>query len=195
MGPRVRHDRSRRAAGRVTTTGVLVLAALALFVFWADPSGLPQVGSPPPAPAEWTEQELYGPCTIAKVVDGDTVDVLCSGSKTRVRLLRVDTPERDEPGFEAARDALQRMVGRRPLHLVFEEPGVPSWGNYGRMLAYLVNERGQNLNLEMVRQGWSPFYRKFGDGRFGKDFEKAEATARRQAKGLWGKTAPAAPAR
>ena len=176
-------------------TVAVALGAFALGALWATQGGLPEVASPPPGSETWDEEELYGPCTVAQVIDGDTVDVLCSGSKTRVRLLRVDTPEREEPGYERARDALKRMLGRRPLHLVFEEPGVPNYGNYGRMLAYLVNERGQNINLEMVRQGWSPFYRKFGEGRFGKEFAKAETTARRQAKGLWGKTVPAAPAR
>jgi micrococcal nuclease len=53
------------------------------------------------------------------------------------------------------------------------------------MLAYLISERGENLNLEMVRQGWSPFYRKFGEGRFAQKFAKAEADARRRAKGMW----------
>lgn len=164
---------------------MLLLAGAALLAY-ATADGPPPVSSPPPGPSSsWTEAELYGPCIISKVVDGDTVDVLCSGSKTRVRLLRIDTPEREQPGYEEARDALARMLGSRPLHLVFEEPGVPSWGNYGRLLAYLITERGENLNLEMVRQGYSPFYRKFGEGRFAKQFSKAEADARRAAKGMW----------
>lgn len=170
---------------------VLAIAMVVAYLFMGrtPPEGYEtaaDVASPPPAPSSaWTEQELYGPCIVTKVIDGDTVDVLCSGSKTRVRLLRVDTPEREQPGHEEARDALKRMVGSRPLHLVFEKPGVPSWGNYGRLLAYLVSERGDILNLEMVRQGWSPFYTKFGDGRFAQKFAKAEAEAKRGARGMW----------
>ena len=33
---------------------------------------------------------------ILKVIDGDTIDVLYNGKKERIRLLRIDTPERDE---------------------------------------------------------------------------------------------------
>ncbi len=189
-GDQGRQRRGLRRSGRATLAVLVLLAGIGLGVLlWEGREGLPPVSTPPAAiaPSQWSEDELYGPCTVATVIDGDTVDVLCSGSKTRVRLLRVDTPEREQPGFAEARDALRRMVGHRPLHLVFEEPGVPSWGDYGRMLAYLVNERGENLNLEMVRQGWSPFYTAFGEGRFGPQFERAEAEARKRRSGMWGR--------
>lgn len=34
-------------------------------------------------------------------------------------------------------------------------------GNYGRLLAYVFVD-GQNFNLELVRQGLSPYYTKYG---------------------------------
>jgi len=34
-------------------------------------------------------------------------------------------------------------------------------GNYGRLLAYVFVD-GQNLNLDLVRQGLSPYYTKYG---------------------------------
>jgi hypothetical protein len=41
------------------------------------------------------------------------------------------------------------------------------------VLAYLFVE-GTNVNVEMVRQGWSPFWTKYGRGRYAADFEAAE---------------------
>ena len=37
----------------------------------------------------------------------------------------------------------------------------------------------------MVREGWTPFYTKFGAGRFPAEFMQAEAEAMRGRRGLW----------
>ena len=48
---------------------------------------------------------------VLKVVDGDTIDILYHGKKERIRLLRIDTPERDEWGYFQAKKALKKLVG------------------------------------------------------------------------------------
>ena len=133
-----------------------------------------RVGSPVPEPATVgtarrvaavDSAEMVGPCAVTRFVDGDTVDVLCGQVGARVRLLNIDTPERGRVGFGAATEALRRMVAGKALYLVFEQPRRPARGTYGRLLAYLYVD-GVNLNLEMVRAGWTPFYTKYGAGRF-----------------------------
>ena len=48
---------------------------------------------------------------LVRVVDGDTVVVrLEDGAVERVRLLRVNTPERDQLGYAEATAALRRML-------------------------------------------------------------------------------------
>jgi len=52
---------------------------------------------------------------VTNVVDGDTVDALVDlGFKVqtlqRLRLTRVDTPERTQPGYGAARDFVKQLV-------------------------------------------------------------------------------------
>ncbi len=99
-------------------------------------------------------EERAGPCAVTRVVDGDTVDVACPTYRGRVRLLRIDTPERGNPGYEHAADALRKLVQDEDVYLAFEQPGVPETGGFGRLLAYLyVGEL--NVNVEMVRLGWS----------------------------------------
>ncbi|HEX5064558.1 MAG TPA: thermonuclease family protein [Myxococcota bacterium] len=128
-------------------------------------------------PAAWT-------CTLTRVIDGDTLHARCDGEKVKVRLLRIDTPEREEPGYRAAGAALRRFLGSDPIALEFERPGVRVADDYGRLLAY-VRVRGEIANVEMVRLGWSPFWTKYGKGRFAGAFRAAEREAREAHRGLW----------
>lgn len=116
---------------------------------------------------------------VTEIIDGDTIK-LSDGRK--VRLLRVDTPERGEPGFFQSAAALESMLSdSKPLRLEFEEEKLD---RHGRTLAYLwVGEK--QINLEMVRSGWSPFYDDYGTGRYAPQFRRAEAEARRQHIGIW----------
>lgn len=45
---------------------------------------------------------------VTNVIDGDTFET--SSGHSRVRLANVDTPERGQPGFEAATNALAHLV-------------------------------------------------------------------------------------
>ena len=113
-------------------------------------------------------------CRVVRVVDGDTIRVVYKGREEPVRLLTINTPEKGEPGFEEATEALGRLVvgdheeGRDVL-LEFETPGVEARDRYGRLLAYVF----VNVNVEMVRLGHSPFWTRYGRGRYAHEFERA----------------------
>ena len=128
--------------------------------------------------------ELIGPCRVTHVVDGDTVDVKCRSFSDQVRMLRIDTPEAGRPGHAEARKALAGLVEGRDVHLLFEEQGVRQRGNYGRLLAYLYTGE-TNVNVELVRRGWSTFWTDFGEGRFAEPFRAAEESAKAAKRGLW----------
>ncbi len=125
--------------------------------------------------------KCYDDCEVTSVADGDTVNVQCGGIPDKVRLLRIDTVERGEPGYVEARTALEDMIGDGPVKLVFETPEKVKRGSYNRLLAYLFVD-GRNLNVEMVRACWSYFYTKYGEGRFVDDFLQAESDCSRKAK-------------
>ena len=48
---------------------------------------------------------------VARIVDGDTLDVLIDGVKHRVRLFGVDTPERGEPCYKEATERTRQLSG------------------------------------------------------------------------------------
>jgi endonuclease YncB( thermonuclease family) len=85
---------------------------------------------------------------VTEVVDGDTV-VIDSGQ--HVRLIGVDTPERDTCGYQEARYAMRRLVEGRAVHLV--NPGsVQDRDAYGRLLRF-VDVGGRDAGLAQIRAG------------------------------------------
>jgi len=59
-------------------------------------------------------------------------------------------------------------------------------GNHGRLLAYVFVD-GQNLNLDLVRQGLSPYYTKYGKSQnYDAEFRAAEKQARKEKLNIWG---------
>ena len=139
---------------------------------------------PPPPPG--SGEEASGEAEVFFVADGDTVRARWEGRREWFRLLRIDTPEKDEEGYRESSRELALMVGERIVSVVFEVPGVAERDDYGRLLAYLVAD-GRNVNVEMVRAGWSPFWTRYGKGRFAGEFRRAEAEAREAGRGLWGR--------
>jgi endonuclease YncB( thermonuclease family) len=124
------------------------------------------------------------PCNLIHVVDGDTITARYRGKKESIRLLRINTPERGREGYREARDALRDLVEGTELTLEFENPHRIERDRYGRILAYVIAD-GINANVEIVRQGWSRFWKKYGTGRFSAAFEGAEHEARQNTAGLW----------
>jgi len=59
-------------------------------------------------------------------------------------------------------------------------------GRYGRLLAYVIVD-GVNFNLELVRQGLSPYYMKYGlSQKYDKEFRETEKYARKHQLNIWG---------
>lgn len=77
---------------------------------------------------------------ISYVVDGDTVDAIIDGKKTRIRLLGIDTPETVHPrkpvekfGKEASNFTRKTLEGKN-VWLTFDNEPID---HYGRRLAYI----------------------------------------------------------
>ncbi len=123
---------------------------------------------------------------VYRVIDGDTIVVLQESPerKETVRLLNINTPERNTPGFEEAREALKYLVRGGYVKLAFNKTGVEKRDGFGRLLAYIIVKE-TNANIEIVRLGWSRFFTKYGKGLLREQFEQAEKEARENHRGLW----------
>jgi micrococcal nuclease len=126
---------------------------------------------------------------VIRVVDGDTIEVDYQGKQEKIRLLCVNTPESIHPdekqnipmGTVASDYTKQRLEGQE-ITLEFEGP---RRGNYGRLLAYVFVD-GKNFNIELVKQGLSPCYSKYGfSKKYHDQFKEAERYARNQKLNIW----------
>ena len=133
-----------------------------------------------PKPKPESPPELY---RVLKAIDSDTIDILYHSKKERIRLLRIDTPER-ERGYFKAKKALKKLVDGWKLRTDFEVPGELERGGYGRILAYVWVD-GVNVNVEIVRLGWSRFWTKYGEGKYADEFRAAERETKEAKRGLW----------
>lgn len=153
---------------------VLLLSLLAALAYAAN-RWLPRAGSGA-APADSAQ--------VLEVTDGDSLRVMYRGDQTRVRLLRINTPERGQPGSRQATQALRDLVQSAAVTLEFEQPGKEEHDSYGRLLAY-VFARDKNVNVELVRLGWTRFWTRYGEGRYAAEFAAAEREARQARRGIW----------
>ncbi len=132
-----------------------------------------------------------GQYKVTRVVDGDTIVINYNGKYEKVRLLCVNTPESVHPdkkqnipmGKVASKYAQTKLTGKY-VNLKFEIDRLR--GNYGRLLAYVFVD-GQNFNLDLVRQGFSPYYTKYGKSeKYDAEFRAAEKQARKEKLNIWG---------
>jgi len=135
------------------------------------------------------------------VEDADTIRLLMEGGKERtIRLAGIDAPEishdedystnrvnQDQPyGSQAATRLKDILAQQDSLRAIIDPTG---GSTYGRDVGVLVGADGQNINLELVRQGAAASL-PFGDisSRLvdTNEFRKAEEEASAQEEGMWG---------
>jgi micrococcal nuclease len=134
---------------------------------------------------------IAGQYQVIRVVDGDTIVIRYNGKYEKVRLLCVNTPESVHPdkkqnipmGKVASKYTQKKLTGKY-VDLEFEIKKLR--GNYGRLLAYVFVD-GQNFNLDLVKQGLSPYYTKYGKSeKYDAEFRVAEKHARKEKLNIWG---------
>ena len=90
---------------------------------------------------------------LARVVDGDTVDLIVKlgfhiRAEERFRLAGIDTPERGQPGWAEATAALTVLLagGIQRIETIKTD-------KYGRWLVMIWTPEGVNVNLQMIGDG------------------------------------------
>ena len=124
---------------------------------------------------------------VVKVVDGDTIHILDTDkNRSKVRLHGIDTPERGQPYWRAAREALADMVAGKKVRVT-----VVDEDRYGRLVGQVHLTDGTNVNVELVRQGMAWWYERYARG--DRQLANAQREAREAGRGLWQEPDPMPP--
>ncbi len=173
---RERHKRRRKPVSPFALVAALsVIAGVVIATLPSDMSGM--APSRPVVAHEESGNGLVGP---ARIIDGDTLDI----KGTRVRLVGIDAPERDQSCFAGdgssypcgarAKSHLAALAGPATLRCEGTEQDI-----YHRLLATCF--AGEvNLNAEMVRAGWAVAFRRYSER-----YLPEERTAKAEGAGLW----------
>jgi len=127
---------------------------------------------------------------VVKASDGDTIVVDMNSTEERVRLIGVDTPEKDHPSKPvqcfalAASNYTKNLIGNHPVRLE-ADPTNSNRDRYNRLLRYVYLPDGRLVNAEIIKHGYGfayigfPFEKK-------DEFKKYQAEAKQNNRGLWG---------
>jgi micrococcal nuclease len=140
---------------------------------------------------------------VTEVIDGDTIRVETDDGEESLRLACVDTEESrsgsgkpvTRAGKEAAEMAKEYFAvgggGLDTVELEFDTDDpvevclVKHRDNYGRLLCYIHKDE-ENYNLKLTREGWSPYFVKYGRSRlYDVRFMAAEAEAQAKRSVIW----------
>lgn len=136
------------------------------------------------APSQTSQPAKANLAHVVRVIDGDTIVVIYRGGEERIRLEGIDTPERGQPYFEEATEALANLVDGRKVTLRGDERD-----RYGRIIArVIVGET--DTSKELLRLGMAWHYKKYNQQ---ENLAEIEMQAQAGKVGLWGADAPIPP--
>ncbi|MCO5170537.1 MAG: thermonuclease family protein [Planctomycetes bacterium] len=148
-----------------------------------DPEPEPEPVAKPAFATSW----IKGPtesARVKRVIDGDTLE-LTDGR--RVRLVGINTPEKDEPLYAEATAALKELVDGQQITLEFDRERTDQ---YKRTLAYVF--KGELFaNGEVVRRGLAYCYTWEPNTAHRDELVTFQREARAARRGLWALPTPA----
>lgn len=125
---------------------------------------------------------------VARVVDGDTIEVTLDGSEEDVRYIGIDTPETVKPdtpvecfGPEASERNHELVDGER-VRLVFDRERRDV---YGRLLAY-VYAGEEFVNAKLIAGGYARTLEIEPNTAHAEQFDELQQQAAAAGRGLWG---------
>ena len=124
---------------------------------------------------------------VIRVYDGDTITVIENEKKIRVRLVGIDSPETSKDKNKPGQPFSQKSKKYLSWLILNEKVEIKSYGidHFGRIWGVVYNE-GENINLEMVKEGYAEVYRgKSPDGFDLTQYKSAEKEAREAKKEIW----------
>lgn len=126
---------------------------------------------------------------VVKVVDGDTIDIMANDKKIRIRLIGIDTPEKNDKrkpvecfASEASKK-LNDLISNKKVNL-YNDSTQANKDKYNRLLRYVV-QNGKNINKTMLEDGYAYEYTYNIPYKYQTEFKAAQQSAQAGSKGLW----------
>lgn len=140
---------------------------------------------------------------ITKVVDGDSIKISLNNKTESLRLICVDTEESHSGGSKPVTTAGKAASEMAKKYFATADGGLATVDiefdtddpieiavekhrdNYGRLLCY-VHKDGENYNLKLIAEGWSPYFVKYGRSRlYHRQMTEAESAAKAYNLVIW----------
>lgn len=116
---------------------------------------------------------------VTRVIDGDTFEI---NNKEKVRLICIDTPEKNQKYYAEAQQFLSNLLLNKEIKL---EKDVSEMDLYGRILRYAYTVDGEFVNEKLVKEGYASVFRYGKDTKYCDLFEIVEKQAKSQKLGIW----------
>jgi endonuclease YncB( thermonuclease family) len=125
------------------------------------------------------------PAEVIRIVDGDTIEVILRDNNETVRYVGVDTPERGQPGYNAAKEANRALVEGKTVYLRQDQS---HRDNFGRLLRYVFLEDGTLVNATLIAAGMAMPLEIKPDLERAAEFRQLALAAARAKRGFWSGT-------
>lgn len=143
--------------------------------------------------SETNTSAIAGEYEVVSVTDGDTFEINYNGTKEKVRLIGVDTPESVHPnskknneyGKQASNYTKSLLEGK----IVKLEFDVSPRDKYGRLLAYVYLKNGEMLNEKLLKEGYAQVATYPPNVKYVEKFKAIQKEARENEVGFWAKDA------
>ncbi len=125
---------------------------------------------------------------VIAVKDGDTIEILYEGKPLTIRLAHIDCPEirKKQPFGTAAKQFTSGLCFGQIVTIQHEN----KYDRYKRLIGVVINEKGDNVNKELVRAGYAWHYKQYSTDA---EYDRLEEAARENKKGLWVDSIPIPP--
>ncbi len=118
---------------------------------------------------------------IANVIgikDGDTIEVLFNQVPIVIRLEHIDCPEKKQPFGNKAKKFTSDFIFKENARMVSQGKK----DRWGRLIAVVFNEKGENLNKAIVQNGFGMHFKKYSSDL---SYDELEVDAKDNGRGMW----------
>jgi len=135
-------------------------------------------------------QRILEPAFVTEIVDGDTIKAEVNGTAETIRLLHINTPEKQEKCYQEAKDRLKELIENKTVWL---ERDMQDEDKYDRKLRYIFLSQNLNpqdyndfVNLMIIREGYASLLIIEPNTRYQAKFEQAIEQAAEEEGCIWG---------